>query len=103
MKNKIQNPSPKMEPLPGTVVTQWVRCGRRNCKCARGALHGPYHYRFWWEGRRRYKAYVRKSTVDSVRSACDAYRTKQDENRKIMREAAAEWRRLKALLKELGL
>lgn len=103
MKNKIEKTSPKITPLPGAVVAQRVRCGRSNCRCAQGELHGPYHYRYWREGRTRRKAYVRKEEVSTVQDACDAYRTEQRECREIMQESAAEWRRLKALLKELGI
>lgn len=28
----------------GTVVIKKVTCGKDNCKCQRGALHGPYKY-----------------------------------------------------------
>ncbi|MFN7931084.1 MAG: DUF6788 family protein [Blastocatellia bacterium] len=92
-----------MESLPGAVVAQWVRCGHSNCKCASGERHGPYFYHFWWEEGHRRKAYVRLADVEALQTACEAYRTEQRENRQIMQESAAEWRRLKALLKELGL
>jgi hypothetical protein len=36
--------------LPAAVCTQYVRCGKSGCKCARGLLHGPYFYCFWREG-----------------------------------------------------
>lgn len=103
MKNKIANPSPKIDPLPGAVVAHLVRCGRSNCRCAHGKLHGPYFYRYWREGSTRRKAYVRKNEAQAVQIACDAYRAEQRECREIMQESAAEWRRLKTLLKELGL
>lgn len=28
----------------GTVVIKKVDCGKENCKCQRGELHGPYKY-----------------------------------------------------------
>lgn len=28
----------------GTVVIKRVTCGKDNCKCQRGELHGPYEY-----------------------------------------------------------
>ena len=28
----------------GTVVIKKVSCGKKNCKCQRGQLHGPYKY-----------------------------------------------------------
>ena len=36
--------------LEGVVIRQMVRCGKPNCECARGELHGPYHYRYWRDG-----------------------------------------------------
>ncbi len=65
-------PLPKM--LPGTICAQWKKCGKSNCRCARGELHGPYYYRFWWEGGRQRKSFIRGSEVEQVREACQAYR-----------------------------
>lgn len=60
--------------LPGTLISQYVKCGKPNCKCARGALHGPYWYRFWREdGYRLRKQYVRLADLEQVRAACQAY------------------------------
>ena len=56
--------------LPGVVLPQMVRCGKPNCHCARGELHGPYHYRFWREGGRLRKQYVRSEDLERVRRAC---------------------------------
>lgn len=103
MKTEIVKTSPKIEPLPGAVVAHLVRCGRSNCRCARGVLHGPYFYRYWRVGRTRRKAYVRKDAVTEVQAACKAYRTEKREFRELLQESHAEWRRLKALLKELGI
>ena len=30
--------------LRGTLMTQGRRCGKESCRCAHGALHGPYVY-----------------------------------------------------------
>ena len=30
--------------LRGTLVSQGRRCGKENCRCATGDLHGPYTY-----------------------------------------------------------
>jgi hypothetical protein len=56
--------------LPGTVHTQWVRCGKSSCRCARGELHGPYHYHFWRENGRLRKRYVKPDDVAEVRARC---------------------------------
>jgi hypothetical protein len=56
--------------LKGVVRPQWVRCGKPTCRCARGALHGPYYYRFWREHGRLRKQYVCAAEVNDVRAAC---------------------------------
>ena len=34
----------KLQPLPGSLRRRHIRCGKRNCRCKQGQLHGPYHY-----------------------------------------------------------
>src|SRR5437867_1258388 len=67
---------PKTTPLPGTLRAEWKRCGKPNCRCTSGALHGPYWYRRWREDGRQRRAYVRAGDLERVR------------------DALAEWRRL---------
>lgn len=59
----------------GAICPQMVRCGKPNCKCARGELHGPYFYRFTRDqyGRLR-KHYVRRSEVEAWRELCERRR-----------------------------
>ncbi|MFQ5795497.1 MAG: DUF6788 family protein [Candidatus Bipolaricaulia bacterium] len=42
-----------------------VRCGKPNCKCTKGELHGPYWYAYWREGKRVRSGYVGKSLPGS--------------------------------------
>ena len=72
------------EMLPGSFVERKRRCGRPNCRCARGQLHGPYAYHFARRGGRLCKRYVRPAEVDGVRAACEA--------RQRQRRELAEWR-----------
>jgi hypothetical protein len=37
-----------------------VRCGKVNCRCSGGELHGPYWYAYWTEGRRTRSRYLGK-------------------------------------------
>jgi len=86
---------PKM--LPGAVCVQWVRCGKPNCRCARGDLHGPYYYRFWRESGKLHKAYVKRCDLDAVRAACEARRRERQELRVAMqafRDLSARLRRV---------
>ena len=41
-----------------TYRQEWVRCGKEQCRCAGGELHGPYWYRYWREGGRYRSSYV---------------------------------------------
>ena len=79
---------PKM--LPGVVCVQRVRCGKPGCRCARGQAH-PAFYRFWREGGRLRKHYVRRSELDAVRAACEA-------RRRARRELSAGWDRWRELV-----
>jgi hypothetical protein len=88
-------PLPKT--LAGVVRPQWVRCGRPNCRCARGELHGPYYYQFFREGGRLRKRYVKPADVEQVKAACEA-------RRQARRDLVAGWatfRRLRAAVRKL--
>src|SRR5829696_4292835 len=52
----------------GSLQTQRVRCGKVNCKCARGELHDGYTDFFWRLGRRQLKWYVRREHAPAVRA-----------------------------------
>lgn len=78
MRTKPKNPLPKT--LPGALCAQMIRCGKRNCKCTRGHLHGPYYYHFARVNRVLVKRYVKARDVDQVRAACNVRR--QEERRR---------------------
>ena len=71
---KLEKALPKT--LPGAVVAQYRTHGDRT--------YGPYWFRFWREGGRLRKAYVRAPDLEEVRAACEA-------NRKA-RASVAGWR-----------
>jgi hypothetical protein len=58
------------ESLPKTAVgslhIEFKTCGRPNCRCRRGVLHGPYIYRHWREGGRQRKKYVPMNRLGAV-------------------------------------
>lgn len=83
--------------LPAAVCAQFVRCGKPGCRCARGELHGPYHYCFWKENGRLRKAYIRKSDVEAVRAVCEAKRKQRQQQQ----TAIIEWRELLAEIREV--
>ena len=91
----------KVEPLPGAVCPQFVRCGTPGCKCATGDLHGPYYYRFWREDGRLRKVYVKRADVAAVRAACEEERQLIGAGRLACALGRQNWRRLVALLREI--
>lgn len=78
---RIKNSNLQHKTLPGYVRSEYVKCGKSNCRCARGELHGPYFYHFTWADGRRFKFYVRREDVAAVRAACESYRAMQAELR----------------------
>ena len=65
---------PKSEPLAGSLHFEWRKCGNRECRCARGELHGPYAYRHWRENGRQRKAYVARDRVSDVLAGIESRR-----------------------------
>ena len=43
-----------------TYRSELVRCGKKDCRCTRGELHGPYWYAYWSEGGKTKSEYVGK-------------------------------------------
>lgn len=81
-RTKPENPLPKS--APGAVCAQMVRCGKPNCKCARGELHGPYYYHFERANGVLVKRYVKAKDAPRVRAACDARRERERGHRKAL-------------------
>jgi hypothetical protein len=74
MKEISTNPFPKIMPLRGSVHIEFRRCGRPNCHCRAGRLHGPYFVRRWREGGRQRKAYVPRAQVATALLAIESRR-----------------------------
>jgi len=34
----------QLKPLPGSIRRRMIKCGKKNCRCRKGELHGPYCY-----------------------------------------------------------
>ena len=62
------------EALPGSLHAERVRCGRPDCRCARGAPHGPYWYRRWREHGRQRRQYVRPADLRATVAAIARWR-----------------------------
>ncbi len=83
---KLENSLPKIEPLRGAVCKQMKRCGKANCKCSKGELHGPYYYRFFYRGGKQRKKYVKKGELSATFASCLAYKRDRQETRELIRQ-----------------
>ena len=52
-----------------TYRLEEVRCGKKNCHCAEGKLHGPYWYAYWTEGGRTKSQYIGKKFPRGIRKS----------------------------------
>jgi hypothetical protein len=66
---KMPDPLPKAGYLKGSLHIENKRCGKPNCRCVRGYLHGPFFYRRWRQDGSQKKEYVRHENVAAVLSA----------------------------------
>jgi hypothetical protein len=94
----------KIEPLRGGIETQFKQCGRSNCKCAKGKLHGPYYLRRWQRCGKRCSKYVKKSDVFVTFKAVSQYKRDRQETRELIREinesGNAMWKAMRGILRE---
>lgn len=92
-----------IKPLDGAVCRQWVRCGKPNCRCARGEKHEAY-YRFWREGGRLRKEYVRRGHLQYVRDCIDRRLRDEEWMKQIVTGLGAQAvkREIRAMLRQVG-
>ena len=60
-------------------MAQYKRCGRGNCRCAKGAKHGPFFYHVWYVKGIRYKTYVKKTDLDRIKVGIEAFHIQKRE------------------------
>jgi hypothetical protein len=82
--------------LNGHIQKRRIRCGKPNCKCAKGEPHTAY-YHVWDCDGQRYQKYVRKSEVETIRRKCEQYRQIQIK----IRAGRIEYKQLFARAREL--
>ena len=66
--------APWLADLRGSLHLGWRRCGKANCRCSRGFLHGPYVVRRWREDGRQRKVLVKPEDVPGVLAAVEERR-----------------------------
>ena len=65
----------------GLYRLEYTKCNRTSCKkCQDGKGHGPYWYRYWWEGGKTRKKYVGKELPEYVTTEIQPGATTTDQN-----------------------
>ncbi len=93
----------------GGVYRQRVRCGKQNCKCARGETHTAFYF-FARRNGKLVKTYIRKADVESfseIVNQATAQRThkrrsvkQSNELIKHLRESVREYEQISKLYKQ---
>lgn len=79
--SRLDTNSAQTLPKKGSLHAEYKRCGKSSCRCDAGRLHGPYWYRYYREGGRLRKEYVRPERVEQVRAGIQQRRREQVERR----------------------
>jgi len=79
--------------LAGSLVKQYVICGKSGCRCQRGQKHGPLFYLYWKEQGRSRSLYVPREKVVEIRRQIHNYRRVQKELAQRVRRQLREWQR----------
>jgi hypothetical protein len=77
----------------GSLVEQYVTCGKPRCRCTRGQKHGPLYYLYWKEPGRSRSLYVPRERVGELRRQVENYHRFQTELARLLRLQLREWQR----------
>ncbi len=77
----------------GSLVGQYVTCGKPRCRCTRGQKHGPLYYLYWKEQGRSRSLYVPRERVSELRRQIQNHRRFQTELRSLLRRQLRDWQR----------
>ncbi len=101
MKTKTAKMLPKTtsEIQNGGLYSQQVRCGKINCKCARGEFHSAFYF-FTRRDGKLIKLYVRKLDVEAFSDIVNQASAERAQRRKSARASSALLKRLRESSRE---
>lgn len=108
--SRVRAPKKRADSLPkilvlaagsGSLQSQRVRCGKANCRCARGELHEGYHYLYLPPSAGLSKVYVRRKDVPLVRAVIERRRERMRVFRAELAQARTFLRRM--MIEAVGL
>jgi hypothetical protein len=79
--------------MAGSLVEQYVSCGKPRCRCTRGQKHGPLYYLYWKEQGRSRSLYVPRERVSELRRQIQNYRRFQADLAGRLRRQRRDWQR----------
>lgn len=85
--------------IAGCFYEMYKKCGRANCRCAEGELHGPFPVISFARGGQRSTRSVPRDRVGPVRGRAEAYRTFQ-RRRARLRQAMDRIHQIVAAIRE---
>lgn len=83
-----------------TLLTTWTRCGKSNCRCNAGHLHGPYHALHWRDGPVQRRRYVPARELPAVQSILEERREQRRLERLLHVLSLDSWRQLGRLVED---
>ncbi len=83
----------------GGVYRQHIRCGKKNCKCARGETHLAYYF-FTRRCGKLTKIYIRKSDVKAFTKIANQAASGRAQKRLSVKESNKLFRRLRESVRE---
>ncbi|HRH43842.1 MAG TPA: hypothetical protein PKY82_19580 [Pyrinomonadaceae bacterium] len=84
----------------GHIQVRRVRCGKANCKCAKGEKHQSF-YHVWYSNGKRYQKYIRQSKVENIQNACITQRKVRKSEREKTKATWGTLRQIREQLREL--
>ncbi len=101
MKTKTRKMLPKTasEIENGGLYSQRIRCGKRNCKCARGETHTAFYF-FTRRNRKLVKTYIRKSEMKAFSEMVDLANVERTQKRMFMKESSELFKQLRESVRE---
>ncbi len=101
MKTKTAKTLPKTgeEIANGGLYLQRVRCGKQNCKCARGETHLAYYF-FTRRGGKLIKFYIRKSEIEGFAGLVHQSVSDRKQNRQTSKSNFVLLKEMRQILRE---
>lgn len=101
MKTKFRKILPKTiyQISNGGVYLQAVRCGKSNCRCARGERHTAYYFFTRVDGKLT-KTYIRKAELEDFLQIANAAAADRKEERRLNRETNELIKRFRRSMRE---